>query len=223
MITLIERSRSFGLAFKDLSLHQEPFWLGLLAGSFYDCCMIRSAVRNDAAMAVPLILQAIGHIAFVLSGTVEAQETESILKDFFGQEGNRMSYQNTLVMEEDGEVVGVAIFYDGAKARELDEPLERAAAKKSGHSDYCIPTEPESSEFYMDTLSVSSGCQGKGYGSLLIEAGCDRARKLGHLRMALLVEADSARAKRLYERVGFRADYTKWIVGQEYFHMVRTL
>jgi len=223
MITLIERSRSFGLAFKDLSLRQKPFWLGLLAGPFYDCCMIRSAVRNDAAMAVPLILQAIGHIAFVLSGTVEAQETESILKDFFGQEGNRMSYQNTLVMEEDGEVVGVAIFYDGAKARELDEPLERAAAKKSGHSDYCIPTEPEASEFYMDTLSVSSGCQGKGYGSLLIEAGCDRARKLGHLRMALLVEVDSARAKRLYERVGFRADYTKWIVGQEYFHMVRTL
>ena len=195
----------------------------MLAGSFYDCCMIRSAVRNDAAMAVPLILQAIGHIAFVLSGTAEAQETESILKDFFGQEGNRMSYQNTLVMEEDGEVVGVAIFYDGAKARELDEPLERAAAKKSGHSDYCIPTEPESSEFYMDTLSVSSGYQGKGYSSLLIEAGCDRARKLGHLRMALLVEVDSARAKRLYERVGFRADYTKWIVGQEYFHMVRTL
>jgi hypothetical protein len=43
-----------------------------------------------------------------------------------------MSYQNTLVMEEDGEVVGVAIFYDGAKARELDEPLEWAAAKKVG-------------------------------------------------------------------------------------------
>src|ERR1700741_4378547 len=49
-----------------------------------------------------IILQAIGQIAFVLSGTAEAQETESILKDFFGQEGNRMSYQNTLVMEEDG-------------------------------------------------------------------------------------------------------------------------
>jgi ribosomal protein S18 acetylase RimI-like enzyme len=223
LLALLERSRSFGLAFKDLSLHQKPFRLGLLAGSFYDCCMIRSAVRNDAAMAVPLILQAIGQIAFVLSGTAEAQETESTLKDFFGQEGNRMSYQNTLVMEEEGEVVGVAIFYDGAKARELDEPLEWAAAKKSGHSDYWIPTEPEASEFYMDTLSVSPGCQGKGYGSLLIEAGCDRARKLGHLRMALLVEVDSARAKRLYERVGFRADYTKWIVGQEYFHMVRTL
>ena len=50
----------------------------------------------------------------------------------FRQEGNRVSYQNTLVLEEDGQVVGVSLFYDGAKARALDAPLERAAAKKSG-------------------------------------------------------------------------------------------
>ena len=68
-------------------------------------------------------------------------------------------------MEEEGELVGVAIFYDGAKARELDVPLERAAAKKSGDSNYPIPTEPEASEFYMDALSVSPPCQGKGYWS----------------------------------------------------------
>ena len=94
--------------------------------------MIRQAVRGDAVTAVPLILQAIGHVAFVLSGTAERQETASIPNDFFAQEGNRISYQNTLVMEEDGELVGLAIFYDGARARELDAPLERAAAKKSG-------------------------------------------------------------------------------------------
>jgi len=185
--------------------------------------MIRQAVWSDAPAAVPLILQAIGHIAFILSGTADGQETASVLNDFFRQKDNRISYQNTLVLEEDGELVGVAIFYDGAKARELDLPLERAAANKSGHSDYCIPTEPEASEFYLDTLSVSPRRQGKGYGSLLIEAGCHKARKLGHLRMALLVEVDHAAAIRLYERVGFRTNGMKWIVGQEYFHMVRSL
>jgi ribosomal protein S18 acetylase RimI-like enzyme len=150
-----------------------PFRLGLPSRLFYDCRMIRQAVRSDALTAVPLILQAIGHIAFVLSGTAEDQETASILNDFFRQKDNRISFQNTLVLEEDGELVGVAIFYDGAKARKLDAPLEHAAAKKSGHADYCIPTEPEASEFYLDTLSVSPRCQGRGYGSLLIEAGCD--------------------------------------------------
>ena len=90
-----------------------------------------------------------------VTGTTDSQEAASILSDFFGQEDNRISYQNALVMEEEGEVVGVAIFYDGAKARELDVPLERAAAKKSGDSNYSIPTEPEASEFYLDALSVA--------------------------------------------------------------------
>ena len=185
--------------------------------------MIRQAVASDAVKAVPLIVQAIGHIEFVLTATNNSQEAASILSDFFGQKDNRISYQNALVMEEEGEVVGVAIFYDGAKARELDAPLERAAAKKSGDSNYSIPTEAEASEFYMDTLSVSPRCQGKGYGRKLIEAGCDRACKLGHHRIALLVEVDSAAPKRLYERVGFCTDCTKQIAGQEYFHMVRSL
>jgi hypothetical protein len=43
--------------------------------------MIRQAVRSDAVKAVPLILQAIGHIAFVLTGTTDEQETASILTD----------------------------------------------------------------------------------------------------------------------------------------------
>jgi hypothetical protein len=109
--------------------------------------MIRPAVASDAEKAVPLIMQAIGQIAFVLTGTTDNEEAASILSDFFGQKDNRVSYQNALVMEEEGELVGVAIFYDGAKARELDVPLERAAAKKSGDSDYSIPTEAEASEF----------------------------------------------------------------------------
>ena len=185
--------------------------------------MIRNAVPDDAITAVPLILQAIGHIAAVLSGTNDDRETTFILTHFFCQEDNRISYQNTLVMEEDGAVVGLIILYDGCKARQLDVPIERAAAKKSGDSNYHIPTEPETCEFYLDTLSVSPRSQRKGYGSQLIEAGCDRGRKLGHKRIALLVEIDAAGPKRLYERCGFHADYTKWIVGQEYFHMVRTL
>jgi ribosomal protein S18 acetylase RimI-like enzyme len=194
----------------------------LLDRFFYDLFMVRQSVRADAAKVVPLILQAIGDIALVLTGTNDSQEAASILADFFGQEDSRISYRNTLVLEEEGEVVGMAIFYDGAKARELDEPLERAAAERSGDSKYHIPTEPETSEFYLDTLSVSPLSQGKGYGRKLIEAWCDRAREIGHHRLALLVDVENAAAKRLYERLGFCADYTKWIGGREYFHMARS-
>jgi ribosomal protein S18 acetylase RimI-like enzyme len=185
--------------------------------------MIRQAIRRDFAEAVPLIWQAIGDLAFLLTGTSEVQKTVSILSDFFQQENNRLSYQNALVMEEEGHLVGLVLLYDGAKARELDLPLERAAAARSGDLNYHIPTEPGVSEFYLDTLSVIPRCQGRGYGRILIEAGCDRARRLQHSRIALLVEVDNPAAKRLYDRLGFRTDYTRLLAGHEYFHMVRSL
>jgi len=68
--------------------------------------MVRQAVASDAAKAVPLIIQAIGDIAFVLTGTTDSREAASILEDFFGQEDNRISYQTALVMEEEGEMLG---------------------------------------------------------------------------------------------------------------------
>jgi hypothetical protein len=105
--------------------------------------MIRQAVASDAVKAVPLSMQAIGHIAFVLTGTTDSQEAASILSHFFGQEDNRISYQNALVMEEEGEVVGVAIFYDGAlsKRRAIgfhDFHLHRRAPKSCDWSAFPI-------------------------------------------------------------------------------------
>jgi ribosomal protein S18 acetylase RimI-like enzyme len=185
--------------------------------------MIRQAVPEDVKQAMPLILQAIDDIAFVLSGARDLPETESILGDFFTQPGNRLSYKNSLVMEEEGNVVGIAILYDGADAYNLNLPVERAAAEKSGNVNYQIPIEPEQSEFYLDAVGVHPRYRGRGYGSALIEAGCDHARKLGHTRFALLVDADNASAKRLYDHLGFHVDGTKWIAGKEYYHMVREL
>ena len=54
--------------------------------------MIRQAVASDALEAVSLIMQAIGDIAFVLTGTTDSQEAASILNDFFEQEDNRISW-----------------------------------------------------------------------------------------------------------------------------------
>jgi ribosomal protein S18 acetylase RimI-like enzyme len=189
----------------------------------YLSAMIREAVPEDVKQAMPLILQAIDVIAFVLSGTRDLAETESILSDFFTQPANRLSYENSLVMEEEGELVGIAILYDGAELFNLNLPVEQAAAKKMGNANYKIPIEPEESEFYLDAVGVHPRCRGRGYGSALIEAGCHHARKLGHTRFALLVDVDNPGAKRLYDRLGFHVDGTKWIAGKEYYHMVREL
>jgi len=192
--------------------------------------MIRPAVPGDAPRTVPLILQAIGSIAFVLTGTNDREDADRILDGFFRRKDSRVSYQNTLVMEDvknvverSREVVGVALIYDGSIARALDGPLEKAAVQTSGLSDYRIPTEAEPSEFYLDTISVDPKCQGRGFGRDLIEASCEQARRLGRDRIGLLVDIGNSGAKRLYERLEFRTQGRKQIAGYEYFHMVRDL
>jgi len=192
--------------------------------------MIRPAVPGDAPRTVPLILQAIGSIAFVLTGTNDREDADRILDGFFRRKDNRVSYQNTLVMEDvknvverSREVVGVARIYDGTIARALGEPREKAAIQRSGLSDYRIPTEAEPSEFYLDTISVDPKCQGRGFGRDLIEASCEQARRLGRDRIGLLVDIENSGAKRLYERLEFHTQGRKQIAGYEYFHMVRDL
>ena len=60
------------------------------------------AVLRSNPWRIPLMVQAIDHISFILAGTTDSQEVASVLNDFFGQEDNRISYQNALVMEEEG-------------------------------------------------------------------------------------------------------------------------
>jgi ribosomal protein S18 acetylase RimI-like enzyme len=180
-------------------------------------------------------LEAIGSIALILTGTSVPEEAGCVLDQFFRQNGNRVSYQNALILEDWPEhgandplaqtrdVVGVALMYDGSIARRLDEPLEQAAIQKSGISGYHIPTEAEPSEFYLDTVSVDPKCRGRGFGRDLIEASCERARNLGHSRVGLLVDIVNAGAKRLYERLEFQVEGRKQIAGEEYLHMVRHL
>jgi ribosomal protein S18 acetylase RimI-like enzyme len=191
--------------------------------------MIRPAVSDDAPEALPLVLEAIGSIAFVLAGTKVLAEAMSVLEGFFQQEGNRVSHQNALVVEDSDpdagnrRIIGVAISYDGSVARQLDEPLERAAKQRSGCSEYKIPTEAEPDEFYLDTVSVNRNCQGRGIGRQLIEAVCERGRQSGRKRIGLLVDVTNPDAKRLYERLQFRVNKRRELAGEEYFHLVRDL
>jgi GNAT superfamily N-acetyltransferase len=66
-------------------------------------------------------------------------------------------------------------------APEPENSMHRLSAlpQEVGRFQLLYPHGTGSVEFYLDTLSVSPRCQGKGYGHQLIEAWCDRARKLG--------------------------------------------
>ncbi|ARS39093.1 hypothetical protein CA265_05145 [Sphingobacteriaceae bacterium GW460-11-11-14-LB5] len=182
--------------------------------------MIRPALPTDVEEVVPLIIQAMGKLANKLTHTNDIAIINEIFKHFFQQQGNQYSYENTLVFEDEGKVLGAINAYDGSKLFELRQPFLTYRAKHHRVNHNNQDNETESGEFYLDSISVNSKVQGKGIGKQLIRAGIDWAKKLGHHTIALLVEQNNDNALKLYEKMGFVIQNEKQFMGGWYHHMV---
>ncbi|PQP85307.1 GNAT family N-acetyltransferase [Paenibacillus sp. PCH8] len=183
---------------------------------------IRPARIEDADQVIPLLYQAIGDIAYALAGEANHDKAMEILKQFYMQAGNRISYRHVTVMEQDGLIAGILVAYDGGEADRLDQPiLDRAG--RSQDEKYVLVKETRPGEYYLDTLSVSEAYQGQGIGRALMAAFEEQGRDLGHLQVSLIVERDNGRALMLYERQGYVKDDVIVIAGHEYNHMVKPI
>ncbi|GGD93683.1 GNAT family N-acetyltransferase [Paenibacillus nasutitermitis] len=185
--------------------------------------IIRPSVPEDAGTVIPLLYSAIGSIAFLLTGTSEPETALSAMKEWYQRSGNRLSYANVLVAENEGKPVGAALFYHGSQIAELDRPLLERLAAKNGSAPSSFPVEAKKNEFYLDSLAVSPECQGRGIGSLLMKAFEAEGKRRGYERVALIVSSDKPRAKKLYSDQGYAVDEQLEIAGASYDHMVKQL
>lgn len=166
---------------------------------------IRQARRSDAPMIARAIRMGVGEEIFTNFGGVRhsAQEVEDVFAALAERDDTQYSYLNTLVAEEDGQVVGVAVAYDGGQLLELRKSFFEAAEERLGcRFDPDTPGETVPEEFYLDTLAVWPSHRGRGIATELIRATAERARAAS-LPLGLLVDKTNHRARRLYESLGF--------------------
>jgi len=183
---------------------------------------IREAKPMDAAVAVPLIIDAIGNIAEQMTGEYDSESVERELITLFNREDNRHSYLTTVVAEREGLVAGVMVLYSGKKAIELDMNLVNWLNNKTGE-DIVIPPEARYDEYYVDTVSVHPDFRGQGIGTALLSHAETIARKAGFSKLTLNVEEEKEDAIRLYERVGYRVAEPWTIYGGNFHHMLKRL
>lgn len=182
--------------------------------------MIRAAKPADAEEVVPLVIQAMGKLAKKLTNVEDDEIINRIFKHFFQQENNQYSYENTLVFEDEGKILGSLNAYDGGNLLKLRQPFLAYLAEHYQANNTNQDTETQSGEFYLDTISVNPNTQGKGIGKQLIKAGIDWAEQLGHHNIGLLVEQSNDRALKLYQNMGFAIQNEKQFMGGLYHHMV---
>jgi len=188
---------------------------------------IRPARPSDFHAAARLIQTVFD---MLLSGHFAPEEEEeddparyAWLEDWFQRENNRFSYQQVLVKEVEGQVVGVILIYHGSEAEALDRPLNERLRRLRNDPTFTLNQEAELDEFYIDTLSVAPAFSGRGYGTALIRAAEEKARELHYDKIAINVDEDNERAYRLYQRVGYVTDVERELYGKRYFHMVKML
>lgn len=180
---------------------------------------IRPAQKSDYLQVAPLIVQAMENLALKFTKSSDVEKAIPVFDYFFRQKANQYSYENTLVFEENGEIIGSITGYDGSKLEELRTPFLDHLLNEF-EFDQIPEDETEAGEFYIDTVSVSKNHHGKGIGRKLIEAMIQNAKEKGFNKVGLLVDVGNPSAKKLYERIGFKVIKIKNLMGGQYEHLV---
>ncbi|ATB28998.1 GNAT family N-acetyltransferase [Melittangium boletus] len=181
---------------------------------------MRPATPEDAAIVVRLMYTAIGDIAHTLSGTRDKAEALRVLESFFRQARNRVSHEHVWVHEADGRVIGFLSAYHGSQIPDLDRPFIERLRAIGGDPSGVIP-EAREDEYYLDSLAVDADYQGGGIGTLLLDAFERKADALGHPKIMLLVDQENTKARRLYERRGYREDGSLLLSGHVFDRMIK--
>lgn len=181
--------------------------------------MIRPAKSTDATQVVPLLLQAMDELAYKLTHSQNEAAVNLIFEQLFKQPANQYSYENTLVFEDAGKILGSLTAYDGARLVELRKPF-LAIINEANPAGNAPDAETQSGEFYLDSISVNPNAQGKGIGKQLVKAGIAWGQRLGHQHIGLLVEQHNERALKLYQHLGFVIQNEKEFMGGLYQHMM---
>ncbi len=181
--------------------------------------MIRPAKPEDYTQVASLIVKAMSGLAMKFTQSSDLKKAIPVFEYFFRQKENQYSFENTLVFEENGEILGSITGYGGEKLHQLRQPFLEYLLQNFGFSQ-TPEDETEPGEFYLDTVSVLPNHQGKGIGRRLIEAMIEHAKEKGFDKVGLLVDIENPLAKKLYEQIGFKVIKTKNLMGGKYEHLV---
>lgn len=148
-----------------------------------------------------------------------------LFADVASRENSQYSYRNTLIVKDNtGKRAGVVIAYDGAALHELRQAFVNEFNRRCGtnHKEGEWDNETSDDEIYIDTVSVSPEFRHQGIGTRLIQAIEERYKGIGK-PLGLLCAHDNQEARKLYEKLGFRAVGTRKFAGEEMIHMQKNV
>lgn len=168
---------------------------------------ILSAQKEDSPYIGEAICIAIGDelVKHLAGDDHTAEDVRNLFSALAAREDTQYSYLNTVkAVDTEGNILGVAIAYDGAQLHQLREAFISEAAKCIGLVFESAPAdETDPGEYYLDTLAVFPQYRRNGIARSLIESVKQRAQAINK-PAGLLVSKTNSKARPLYESCGFK-------------------
>lgn len=188
--------------------------------------IIENATPDEASLIADAIIEAIGPelTAHLAGDTHTAKDVHDLFARLAARDDSQYSYRNSrIARDEDGEPMGICVSYDGADLKRLRRPFfaEANATFGWGMTDEeveALPGETEPDEFYLDTLMTLPAYRGHGVGEALIRDAGRKAASSGK-PLGLLCDTDNHRARRLYDRIGFKDRGVRPFAGHMMNHL----
>ncbi|MHA6485400.1 GNAT family N-acetyltransferase [Paenibacillus sp. strain BS8-2] len=186
--------------------------------------MMEKAAIHDADELLPLLLSAIGNIAYTLSGSKDEVLTRSVLRAYIAGDNSRLSYRNIIVDRQEGVIAGMLIAYSGDKADELDKEIRERLQRLYGEeAAAAVVTECKDGDYYLDSIAVDERFRGRGIAKSLIAEFERFGRAAGFIRLSLIVEPYNDGAYSLYRKLGFVDDGLWNVSDSAYKRMIKEL
>lgn len=179
---------------------------------------IRKAKSSDAAQLAPIMLLAMEEIVYYFLGETNKEKAIAFLEEHISKTSNQYSYENIIVAEENGVILGQLCLYPGSELEQLRTPI-LAHLEREYNNLLELEKETQEGEIYLDTLAVSPTAQGKGIGKMLLLYAIDYYVTVRKQTLGLLVDKDNPDAKKLYLKIGFKPVRELFIFEKEMEHL----
>lgn len=180
--------------------------------------LIRKANPGESEIITFHLMLAMEDIVYQFIGEKSSEKALRFLNSLTLEKGNQYSYENCWVAVSENEIVAVALVYDGARLKELREPVA-GRVKSMFNRAFNPEDETQAGEYYIDCVGVNPNRQGKGIGTELFRFLIDEYVVNRNETLGLLVDKDNPNAKKLYLKLGFEIVGEKTLVGKEMEHL----
>ena len=164
--------------------------------------MIRPATKRDALhMAALADIAGHGMPAWVWSQSRETgQSVVEVGRARAMREQGGFSYRNAHMLEAEGEIAGMLLGYRQPGRMETGDTSDMHEVFRALTALECEAP----GSWYVNILGVFPEYRGRGFGAQLLRQAEALAQAAGVSQMSLIVESENERARRLYERTGYR-------------------